>query len=227
MPTVVSGFAAPNVILESAWAKMWGGSPIREQVQGFTVTAAGSGLAVEVGPGVAWLSGILADIDSTATVTLATNASGSVRKDLVVVRADWSTRSVTVAAKTGSPGGAVPVSTRTSGVLWEGEVAVVSVASGAVSLNAGNITTVALRPVAPVYSIDDVSGPSDEALPPVSWQAVVHVRSNGRMYVSNGTTYAEMTIPAHTHPYQRQVLYGTGSAPTSGVIDGDLYIKYV
>lgn len=227
MATVVSGFASPNVILESSWAKMWGGSPIREQVQGFAVAPAGAGLSVTVGPGIAWLSGVLADVDTSSTVTLAPNASGSTRNDLIVVRADWSSRSVTVGAVTGSPGGAVPSSTRTSGTLWEGEVAVVTVASGATTLSAGDIKTVALRPVAPVYSIDAVAGPADQSLPPVEWQAVVHVRSTGRMYVSNGTAYAELTMPDHTHPYQRQVLYGTGNPPTSGVQDGDLYIKYV
>jgi hypothetical protein len=228
MATTVAGFADPNVILESSWARMWGGSPIREQVQGFDAAPGPTARTVTLSPGTAWLSGVLADTDTPATVTIAANTSGQTRHDLIVIAARWATRTVAPEVVAGSPGSGPPNATRNPGVVWQGEVAVVTVPSGFDEVfSPADIKTVALRPVAPVYSIETVSGPLDPTLPPVEWRAVVHAKNSGRMYVSNGQAYSEMTMPDHTHPYQKAVLYGTGNPPTSGVSDGDLYIKYV
>lgn len=227
MATTVAGFADPNVILESSWAKIWGGSPIREQVQGFAVTPGPGPRGLSVAPGEAWLSGIYAEVDSITSLSCAANSSGQLRYDLVVVEAKWSTRAVSLKVVTGSPGSSAPSATRAVGDTWQGEIAVISVPNGATAFGAGDIKGVALRPVAPVYSIPVITGPTDEALPPVAWRAMVHAQSTGRLFVSNGTSYAELTVPAHTHPYQSKILSGTGAPPTSGVADGDVYIRYV
>ncbi len=85
-----------------------------------------------------WYSGT-----SDNTITIAANASGSTRIDVIVLRLTRSTWAVTAAVIAGTPGAGTPAITQdatggTTGV-WEVPLAVVTVANGAATISAGNV----------------------------------------------------------------------------------------
>lgn len=85
-----------------------------------------------------WYSGTSDNI-----LSIAANASGSTRLDVVVLRLTRSTWAVTAAIVQGTPGAGVPAITQdatggTTGV-WEIPLAVVTVANGAATISAGNV----------------------------------------------------------------------------------------
>lgn len=87
-----------------------------------------------------WWSG-----STTFTKAISSNASGSTRTDLVVLRLDRSTWAVTCEVKTGTPGSGAPALTQslTTTGTWELPLATVTVASGAATITSGNVTYVA------------------------------------------------------------------------------------
>lgn len=78
------------------------------------------------------------------TKTLAANSSGSPRVDLVVLRLNRSTWTVTVQVVQGTPGAGAPAATRTpstgGGTIYEIELATVTVAAGATTLAGSTVT---------------------------------------------------------------------------------------
>ncbi len=106
-----------------------------------------TGLQVKIGAdryalvrGHTWWSG-----SSIFTKSIASNSSGSTRIDLVVLRLSRTTWDVTVAIVQGTPGAGAPSSTKDLGTtgVWELVLAQVTVASGASSITAGNVSYVA------------------------------------------------------------------------------------
>lgn len=106
-----------------------------------------SGMQVKVGAdryayvrGHVWWSG-----SSIFTKTIAANSSGSTRVDLVVLQLSRTTWDVTVVIVQGTPGAGAPNSTKDLGTtgVWQLVLAQVSVASGASSITAANVTYVA------------------------------------------------------------------------------------
>ncbi|MFJ3794927.1 hypothetical protein ACIPSJ_01425 [Streptomyces sp. NPDC090088] len=100
-----------------------------------SVVSAGAGLSVDVRAGVyasvrghVWYSGT-----SVTNLTVAANATTSLRYDRVVLRLDRSTWNVTAVVKTGTAGAGVPDLTRDTGStgVWEIPLATVSVAASA------------------------------------------------------------------------------------------------
>lgn len=87
-----------------------------------------------------WWSG-----SSIVTVAIAANASGSTRTDLVVLRLSRTTWDVTLAVVQGTAGAGVPALTQATGTtgVWELPLATVSVANGASTISAANVTYVA------------------------------------------------------------------------------------
>lgn len=227
MATTVAGFSDPNTISEGTWSQYWADTPMREQTIGFAVTRVALSLNLSIAGGQAWLGGVFYSTDAADSVTLAGNSSGSERFDLVVLEANWTTKTVSAAVVQGSPGGGVPLASRTAGTLWQAEVAVVRVPNGATEIQPADITQVNLGVVA-LYSIPTLSSLTDERLPPVSWKAAVHAQDTGQLYVSDGTAYQAVVPTDHSHAeYQTKIIAGTGTAPTTGVSDGDVYFRYV
>ncbi|SBT63919.1 hypothetical protein GA0070622_0887 [Micromonospora sediminicola] len=78
------------------------------------------------------------------TKTLAANTSGSTRVDLVVLRLNRSTWTVTVQIVQGTPGAGAPAATRTpatgGGTIYEIELATVTVANNATTLAGSTVT---------------------------------------------------------------------------------------
>jgi hypothetical protein len=86
-----------------------------------------------------WYSG-----STVTTVAIAANASGSTRVDLVVLRLSRTTWDVTLTVVAGTPGAGAPAPTQGLGTTgsWDLPLATVSVASGASTITAGNVTYV-------------------------------------------------------------------------------------
>ncbi len=87
-----------------------------------------------------WWSG-----STIATKAIASNASGSTRTDLVVLRLDRTTWAVTLVVIAGTPGSGAPSPTQWTGTtsVWDLPLATVTVTSGAVTISAGNVNYVA------------------------------------------------------------------------------------
>jgi len=87
-----------------------------------------------------WWSG-----SSIFTKSIAANASGSTRIDLVVLQLSRTTWDVTTVIVQGTPGGGAPTATQNLGTtgVYQVVLAQVSVASGAGSITAGNVTYMA------------------------------------------------------------------------------------
>ena len=157
-------------VLEDQWsimARQWAasgvvGSPGDLQLQ---VWANSAGRQVYVRAGRASVRGHWLLNDADATITIAANSSGNPRIDRIVARLDPAANSVTLAVKQGSPSGSpsAPALTQTDTGMWELTLAKVTVANGAVSIAAGDVTdervyapppamlaTSARRPVNPV-----------------------------------------------------------------------------
>lgn len=90
--------------------------------------------------GHAWWSG-----SSIFTKAIGSNASGSTRTDLVVARLSRTTWDVTTVVIPGTPGAGAPAPTQNTGTTgsYDLPLATVTVASGAATISAGNVTYVA------------------------------------------------------------------------------------
>lgn len=114
----------------------------------FLVYGDSTGMQVKVDTGEAWLRGHFAKSTSVKTLPIASNATGSTRKDLVVLRADFVNNRVEVDVITGTTTAPTPT---TNSAIWETALGVVSVPNGAVTITAGNVaasrtyTTVAAK----------------------------------------------------------------------------------
>jgi len=101
----------------------------------------GSGMAVQVGAGRAFLDSRW--MDNSAVLTLSISAAHSTlnRKDIVVVRLDYSGRAIGIIVRTGTPAAspAAPAVVR-NGSYYDLELAEIYIKAGATSITAANIT---------------------------------------------------------------------------------------
>lgn len=117
----------------------------------------GGGMNIKVSPGYAHVAGYWYEATDDGEVRQLGAANTQPRVDLVVLRADPSANSVTVAIRPGSPSAApkAPAPVRTAGGMWELPLAQVRVAANATTIGTGDITDArefAGTPVAPSYS---------------------------------------------------------------------------
>ena len=91
-----------------------------------------TGMDISVGSGTAKINGDF-ESDSSATLTVSANASGSTRYDLVVARVEIGTTTASLEIKTGN------LNPQQDATIWELPLAMVTVANGAVSITNANI----------------------------------------------------------------------------------------
>lgn len=129
--TIARGFAADGIFGSPDDPTIIFGDSTGRQVK---IRANRSGL---VG-GHGWSS----DPSSDETVAIAANSSGLTRTDYVVLRLTRSTWSVAVAVVQGNPGSGAPSINRStaSNGLWDMPLALVTVANGATTISAANVT---------------------------------------------------------------------------------------
>ena len=105
---------------------------------GGTVTA-GPGRAVTVGTVDAYAAGVWFVNDAPVTVQVGANGSGSTRFDYVVAEVNWMSNTVTFRALPGTAS-ALPALIQNAGSLWQMPLASFSVAAGASSILASDVT---------------------------------------------------------------------------------------
>lgn len=111
---------------------------VDEELQITQTTVASNQIVVNTGAAI--VQGIWYYNDADVNLSIAANASGSTRIDVIVLEANWTNQTVRAAKVQGTPGSGVPALTQTSGVLWQMPLAYVTAVSGFVTITNANIT---------------------------------------------------------------------------------------
>lgn len=112
------------------------------------------GLFIRVTPGAAFIRGFLYKNDANKDIAVGANASGSTRVDTLVVRVNPSANTAVAQLVVGTPGAGAPVLTQVVGGTWDYPIADISVANGAGTILAGNITDRRVMSLWPVSTLD-------------------------------------------------------------------------
>lgn len=127
---------------EDGWrqfAKYFSGDGIKRGIaNGFNTFGDSTGMQVKVDTGECQIQGQWGKGTSIKTQAIASNASGSNRLDLVILRNDFVANSISVDVLTGSSPTVLPTLTQNT-TKWEVQLAVVTVPNGAVTITAGNV----------------------------------------------------------------------------------------
>lgn len=130
-------------VTEAGWREMMkhvngtASGVIRGNGNDFSVFADSTGMQVKVNTGEAWVRGHYGKSTALKTLPIAANATGATRIDRVVLRADFVNDRIEVDVLTGTA--SAPTATQNTSI-WETSLALVSVANGAVTIAAGNVT---------------------------------------------------------------------------------------
>lgn len=131
-------------VTESGWQAMQRrtGNPgvIRDSLNGLSPFGDSTGMQVKVNTGEIWAEGVWGSVTSLATLPIAANSSGQPRRDLVVWRIDSTNNRVELDVITGTPAAdaTIPALTRNTSI-FEGPIAFVDVANGAVTIAAADV----------------------------------------------------------------------------------------
>lgn len=112
--------------------------------------------------------------DATVTQSIAANASGSTRIDIIVLEMDYTAQTIRIAVVQGTPAAGVPNLTQTVGVLWQIPLAYLTLASGYATITASMITDMrhyANIPSATGINVTNNSGSTLEQGATVIWIA--------------------------------------------------------
>lgn len=179
-----------------------------------------SGMQIKVGAdryalvrGHEWWSG-----STIFTKAIGANASGSTRTDLVVLRLSRTTWDVTTVVIAGTPGAGAPSPTQNIGTTgsFDLPLATVTVASGAATISAGNVTYVASHLAS---AGGGCISPSVAALAyvPLKFTGMVVYVNDVKMYKTyDGATWG--TLAVNLTPY-----VGEQSSSTSQVVNSTTY----
>jgi hypothetical protein len=127
----------------------------QESVLGtLAVTAVNGNMTVTLGAGEALVQGFYYRNDANKVLTIAANASGSLRVDRVVLRLDRAANSLLAVIKQGTPGAGIPALTQVTGGTWEFPLYTVVVPSGAVSIVSASLTDQRLYSKWPILALD-------------------------------------------------------------------------
>lgn len=130
-------------VAEDRWRKMasqWlRNGVIAAQLNQLEVFADSTGMQVKARSGQGWVQGHFFESDAEETLNIGLNGSGNARVDRVVLRLDTTANTVDLVVLQGTAGLGAPALTQTAS-LWEEPLAQVSVASGAATIAAGDVT---------------------------------------------------------------------------------------
>lgn len=129
-------------VSEDQWGLMsrWWMNPgvYLEYLGGLQVYADSTGRQVKVRTGGAWAYGAMYLNTAELILPIAVNA-GATRIDAVVVRFEWASDRVFLFVVAGSPGAGPPILAQTPGVVWDLELARITVATGFITLGGGTV----------------------------------------------------------------------------------------
>lgn len=123
----------------SKWANALGGSGI---IAGAEVTA-GSGMSINVALGSAIVRGFYWESDATVNLAVSAAHASYQRKDYVVLDANQSANSVTLAVVAGTAdagGGTLPTLTQNA-TRWQMPIGIITIPAAAISLTSGNVAS--------------------------------------------------------------------------------------
>lgn len=129
---------------------------------------------VNVAIGGAYVEGIWYYNGASKSVAIASNSSGAVRIDIVVLVADYTAQTVRIAVVQGTPGAGVPTLTQSVGVIWQIPLAYITLASGFTSIANSAITDMrnyANLPANVALDVTNSSGGTLESGAAVIWLA--------------------------------------------------------
>jgi hypothetical protein len=180
----------------------------------WTPTVTGAARTVSIAAGSGYMLGLRHETTGAQTVAQATNATGSPRVDLVVWRADYTAKTVTLTAITGSSSTVAPSITKTAlatGVVYDFPICVCITPNGAGAYSAGDI-----RDIRPYGGLGGLVVPQAEFIsahdlvPGQRWA----VEGTSREYVVNSAGALQFTgIQRFAKPTQT----GSGALGAAGV----------
>lgn len=112
--------------------------------------------------------------NASAPVAIASNSSGAVRIDIIVLVADYVAQTVRIAVVQGTPAAGLPALTQSAGSIWQIPLAYITLASGFTSIAISAITDLrhyANIPSAIGYDVTNSSGATLEIGSAVIWLA--------------------------------------------------------
>jgi hypothetical protein len=217
--------AAGRVIDDVGWEKLainmgLSGGVYGDYTNPQLIYADSTGMQIKVGAdryaqvrGHEWWSG-----SSIVTKSIAANASGSTRIDLVVLQLSRTTWDVTIVIVQGTPGAGAPTSTKDLGTtgVFQIVLAQVSVANGAATITAGNVTYVATH----IGTSGQLRAPSVTALAyvPLAHSGMqVSMDSTADIYTRNAANNAWLiTSQVGVTTYTPTLTSNGGTNPTLG-----------
>jgi hypothetical protein len=152
MTLVAAGFpGSVNDIQWSQYADLLG----HDGTDGMSVSVATGDRTVQIAAGISNVCGILAVNDGPITVgPLPANAGSQTRIDRIILRANWSNKTLTATFRQGTPSAnpVPPTLTKNRGSLYEVRLAQVIVAPGTGNLSSGDLIAERVPPVAGFYN---------------------------------------------------------------------------
>lgn len=136
---------AGSNVLEDGWRAMMRrgniAGVVRNQASEMLTFGDSTGMQCKISAGEVVIESHWGQLTATKTQTIASNASGSTRLDLVIARADFVGNRIEYDVIQGTPSGSpvVPTLTRNTS-KWEIPLAVVKVINGAATINAADVT---------------------------------------------------------------------------------------
>ena len=162
MTITAAGF--PGQVNDREWARIL--SLIgNDGTSGFNVSASSGDRSVSVSSGMSNVGGVLVESDAVEILQLPSNSSQYPRIDRVILRAVWSTASVQLTYRQGTPSTSPvpPALTRNPATQYEVALAEVRVEPGQGSLTSGNITRTNTPPATGFYYINSRAQSPDPA----------------------------------------------------------------
>lgn len=168
---------------------------------------------VEVSTGAALVQGIWYYNDTASAQSIAANASGSTRIDVIVLEAIYANQEVRIAVVQGTPGGGVPSLTQIPGAVWQQPLAYVTAINGFTTLDQDDITDwreYANLPETVAIPVTNVGGSVVESGDVVVWD------TGSASSITTTTTNAATTVAGVV---ERRILAtsGTGRIIVAGI----------
>lgn len=188
MTLITAGY--PGTVDKIEWAEM-GGFFTYSALRGLNLSpVVGQDRTVRVEFDRAFAVGILTRMVEPENVSLPANGSSNPRRDRIILRHDWVNDETIITSKQGTPSSNPqwPNLVTNEGVLWEQSLGRVTVGPGQGQLAPGDILQSGIPQNSPVVALDD-----DTGLPFAFSRALVITPSTGRMRVSDGSQYHEIT----------------------------------
>jgi len=174
MTLVAAGFpGSVNDIQWSQYADLLG----HDGTDGMNVSVASGDRTVQIGAGISNVCGILAVNDAAITVgPLPANAGSQTRIDRIILRANWSNKTLIATYRQGSPSASPnpPTLTKNRGALYEVRLAQVVVAPGTGNLSSGDLLSERVPPVAGFYNSTSFRGFPDAENGSLVWYSAAN-----------------------------------------------------